>query len=201
MQPDDIEDAAALAREAMRPITGWEELAAGLEWTRRRTLDHIIDAMAVYAVHLASRATDRLPAFRDGNPTAPVAVLLDLVQPSAAVLAEVARAADPDVRAFHPAGMADASGFCAMAVEEILVHSHDIAGGAVRPPPELCERLLARLFPWAPTDEDPWRTVLWASGRLTLDDHGKLGPDWYWHCAPIDEWDGTINRRETPPTW
>jgi hypothetical protein len=74
------------------------------------------------------------------------------------VLAAVARASKPGVRAFHPAGMADAEGFLAMGCDEILVHTGDIAEGlgiAVAPPADLCQRVVARLFPWAPTDVDP----------------------------------------------
>ncbi len=73
------------------------------------------------------------------------------------MLTEVARAAPPGTRAFHPAGMADVSGWIGMGCAEILVHTGDIARGLglpYRPPDELCSRVRARLFPWAPADID-----------------------------------------------
>ena len=52
-------------------------------------------------------------------------------------------------------GMADASGFAALACDEMLVHTADIAavlGVGFDPPRGVCARVLARLFPWAPHD-------------------------------------------------
>jgi hypothetical protein len=130
--------------------------------------------------------------------------LLTIVEALAAVLAEVARAAPPEARGYHGAGMADAEGFVAMGCEEILIHTADIAQGlglSFRPPDELTARVLRRLFPWAPTDGDPWAELRWASGRIALPDRPRLGPDWYWHCAPLAEWDGTVKKRSAPPAW
>jgi hypothetical protein len=60
---------------------------------------------------------------------------------------------------------------------------------------------VARIFPWAPAEGDPWAALRWAAGRAALPDRERLGPDWYWHCAPLAEWDGTIKKRTTPPAW
>ncbi|WP_445186008.1 hypothetical protein ACTXG6_01835 [Pseudonocardia sp. Cha107L01] len=38
---------------------------------------------------------------------------------------------------------------------------------------KLCDRVLARLFPGAPTDPDRWRTLLWATGRAELPEHPR----------------------------
>ena len=56
-------------------------------------------------------------------------------------------------------------------------------------------RAIRRLFPWAPTDVDPWSALRWATGRLDLPGHGRLGPDWAWQAAPLSEWDGTLKTR------
>lgn len=127
-----------------------------------------------------------------------------LVESLAAVLARVAEATLPGVRAYHPAGMADAEGFIAMGCDEILVHADDIAQGlgvGWEAPSDLCARVLARLFPWAPTDASPWRALRWANGRTALAGRERLGPDWWWHPAPLDEWDGSARRRTVPPAW
>ena len=89
--------------------------------------------------------------------------------------------------------LADASGFLAMGCDETLVHTFDICAGlgrAFRPPPDVCDRVVRRLFPWAPEHEDPWERLLWSNGRVALPEHPRLGPNWDWWCAPLSEWDG-----------
>ena len=89
------------------------------------------------------------------------------------------------------AGQADASGFAAMACDELLVHSNDAARGLgvpFVPPDGLVRATLARLFPWAP-GTDPWPAPLWCNGRIALPGHPRQDR-WAWHCAPLEEWDG-----------
>jgi hypothetical protein len=207
--PDDLVEAAVASYETLEEARDgdWSRRAGSLEWTCRRTLDHVPDTLLLYAAHLASRTARPLPFLRNGDPEAPVRHLLRSVQSAAAILADVARAAAPVDRAYHPAGMADPSGFVAMGCDEILVHTHDIADGLELPfaaPRELCTSVLGRLFPWAPTDlsdVEPWSVLLWANGRGQLPGHPQLDPDWYWYCAPVEEWDGTVSRRASPPGW
>jgi hypothetical protein len=204
--PDDPRAAALICQETLRPALDrdWGVPAGDLEWDCRRTLDHVVDTLFLYAAYLASRATKRLRPPRNGDPAASPEHLLGAVGLAADVLAEVARAAPEGTRAFHPAGMADISGWMGMACEEILVHTDDIAQGlslAWRPPDDLVARVRSRIFPWAPADIDPWDALRWASGRAALPGRDRLGPDWYWHCAPLIEWDGTIRKRTAPPAW
>ena len=206
MTPDDLRTSAALCREALSPglDQDWSVAAGDLTWDCRQTLDHISNALGFYATHLATRSRERRVPVRDGDPARSPAELLTVVETSAAILAEVAWAAPAGTRAFHPAGMADAEGFVAMGCEEMLIHTDDIAQGlglAFRPPDDLARRLVRRLFPWAPTDPNPWAGVRWASGRAALPDRERLNADWYWHCAPLAEWDGTVKRRTAPPSW
>jgi len=204
--PADLLEAARLCRETLSPglDRDWDAAAGDLEWSCRHTLDHIPDALALYALHLATRARERRPSIRSGDPARSPTDLLAVVEGSASVLAEVATAAPEAARGFHGAGMADAEGFLAMGCEEIMIHTDDIAQGLglpFQPPPDIAGRLLRRLFPWAPLDHDPWQTVRWASGRTALPGLPRLGPDWYWHCAPLAEWDGTVRTRTAPPGW
>jgi hypothetical protein len=203
---DDLEGAADLCRLTFVPAVDadWNAPAGDIGQTCRETIDHIVSCQTFYASHLASRAVERLPRLRQHDPDASVADMIDLVPAAAAVLATVARASGPDVRAFHPAGMADAEGFLAMGCDEILVHTGDIAAGlgvAFAPPAELCAKVVARLFPWAPSTTDPWATLLWANGRAPLGERVRLDPDWCWQCAPLAEWDGNVKRRTQAPTW
>lgn len=196
----DLRWAADVAVAALSPHADgdWSRTAGTLDWSCRQTLDHVVDALVWYSTHLATRAQHRVPAVRGGEPDADIPRLLGSIRSGAAILAELTVAADPGVRAFHPAGMADAEGFLAMGCDEILVHTYDIAAGLevdFAPPGELCASVLTRLFPWAPGRHRSWDTLLWANGRQPLGDRAQLDPDWHWHCAPLDEWDGTVARR------
>lgn len=203
---DDIVVAAELCSTTLRQAedADWDATAGVLDWTCRHTLDHIANTSIFYATALASRAEGPMPKVRNGDPAAPVGILLSVVPAAASILAEVAKAAGHEARGWHPAGVADAEGFLAMGCDEVLVHTADIAAGlgvGFAAPVDLCQRVVARLFPWAPIDTEPWSTLWWANGRAPLGDRPRLDPDWSWHCAPLAEWDGTVKRRSAPPGW
>jgi len=204
--PDQLRAAAAFCRESLSPVQDddWSVLAGDLEWSCQRTLDHLIDVFFFYAGHLATRATGRLTHLRDGDLARTPTELLVAAEAAAAVLAEVALAAPAGARGYHGAGMADAEGFLAMGCTETLVHTYDIASGfhrSVRPPDDLVASVIPRIFPWIGPTDDPWPTFLWATGRIALPDRPRLDANWYWHCAPLDEWDGRVKRRTAPPGW
>ncbi|MFN8589872.1 MAG: hypothetical protein U0031_00330 [Thermomicrobiales bacterium] len=206
LTPQDVLAATAICRGTLEPALAgdWQIPAGDLDWSCQRTLDHIVDTLFLYAAYVATRAIDRITPPRNGDPAASPAQLLTTVGAAAAVLAEVIHAAPPGTRAFHPAGMADATGWIAMACEEIVIHTDDIAQGLGLPfhlPDDLSRRITARIFPWAPADAEPWAALRWAAGRAPLPDRERLGPDWWWHCAPLSEWDGTIRKRTAPPAW
>ena len=194
---EDVRAAAAVCHEALSGVVDldWSIRAGQLEWSCRRTLEHIPSAQIFYASQLALAAKERLPRARGGEDQLTVAELLLSVVVNAAILEHVLRAAPASARAFHPAGMADPSGFAAMGCDEILIHTADIAAGFeidFKPPEDLCGRVLARLFPWAPTDVGHWESLLWANGRIELPGSGPQDTNWRWHCAPLSEWDGLI---------
>jgi hypothetical protein len=200
VSPDDLNAAASQMVETLLPIADkdWAIPAAGLEWSSRYTLDHTVNALIHYAIHLATRAPARWPPFRETINGQPERDVLAAIQSAAAVLAEVCRAAPDDVRGFHPAGMADWSGFVSMGCTEMLIHTDDIARAydiEFQADPAICRRVIRRIFPWAPGDADAWQTLRWAAGRTALEGHPQLEPDWYWHCEPLDDWDGTIKKR------
>lgn len=209
MRKDDLGLAADLCQQTLRPAMDrdWSIRAGELEWSCRRTLDHIGDALVFYATLLATRATERRYPVRNGDPGATVAELIEAMGSAAAMLEEIARAADPDTRALHPAGLADADGFRGMGCEELLLHTDDIAQGLglpLTPPADLCDRVITRVFPWAPDageEPDRWRALRWACGRTALSGRARLGPDWWYQAAPLAEWDGTRNVRTSPPGW
>jgi len=115
---------------------------------------------------------------------------------AAEVLARVVDAAGPEERGAHSWGLADASGFAAMGCAEMVLHAWDVADARQldwAPPTALADAVLARLFPWAPVDGDPWAALLWATGRGELPGREPV-TTWRWHCAPLSEWDGTQPR-------
>lgn len=108
--------------------------------------------------------------------------LLELIEGMGALLATVVRAAAPEARGWHPYGMADAEGFAAVGVAEVLLHTHDIATGlgiAYQPDADRCARVVARLHRDLEPHDDPWTLLLWATGRADIPgrDHVRR---WRW---------------------
>jgi hypothetical protein len=161
-------------------------VAAGrLEWDCRTTVGHIADALAFFAAHLGSGSTEWLKFDLVSHADATNLHLLRLVEAMGEVLAQVIDAASDDMRAFHHSGLWDRTGFAAMSCLEVLVHTGDVALGlriSFEPPHEICDRVVRHLFLEAPRDEDPWRVLLWATGRDDLAGRESPGADWgaYW---------------------
>ncbi|GGU96678.1 hypothetical protein GCM10010211_75000 [Streptomyces albospinus] len=185
------------------PATRLQARAGSLEWTCRETLEHLADDLLTYALRFGlARPMDspRVPlrisrdrpqgpanvvfADRDAGPEG----LLTMVEACGGLLATAVDTTAPDVLAPHVFGASDPEGFAAMGIVETLVHTHDIAQAlrlACEPPQDLCERVLARLFPDVTITADPWSTLLWATGRIELPDCPRR-TDWRWYGAPHD---------------
>lgn len=173
----------------------WSVPAGALDWDVRTTVLHAAASVTYYAGHLASQTTAWLPLIVDVGVDATNEQVLRLLPATARMLAIVAAASPATARAYHEAGMADASGFLAMAIDEVIVHGADAADGlglAYDPPEQLARKVLDRLFPWAPGDTPTWLTLLWANGRASLPGQPDRPTNWGWQCAPLDEWDGEI---------
>ncbi|MER7199613.1 hypothetical protein CG723_35150 [Streptomyces sp. CB01635] len=198
---DDLAHSVRLALDTFggAPSADWSVRAGSLEWDCWETAEHLADDLFAYAAQLGPSKppldtevpfvwTRRSPggpanvifANRDAGP----AGLLQVIDASGALLVAMVRTAAPETRAHHVFGLSDPVGFGAMGVVETLVHTQDIAEGLGldwAPPAGLCARALARLFPDAPQGDDPWRTLLWATGRGDLPGVERL-TSWRWNA-------------------
>ncbi|MGW0208871.1 GNAT family N-acetyltransferase [Streptomyces sp. NPDC003233] len=186
---DDVTEAVAGCTAALRAAVDrdWRAVPAGrLEWDCHTTAVHVADDLIAYAANLAGRAQDGYLPFEltldEGTDNAG---LLHVIETTGALLAAAVRTALPGVRAFHPYPFrsADAQGFAAMGIAEVLLHTHDMAEGlgiAYEPPAELVESLLACLFPHVQPGPAPWPTLLWATGRGELPGRAPV-TEWRWN--------------------
>jgi hypothetical protein len=198
IRPDDVRRSVELAQEILAPAVDedWAKNASGLSWSCQFTLDHIIVALTAYAGDLATRTVERHPVVRAGNPEQPVPELLALLPVAGGILADVCASTPEDVLGYHPDGPADWSGFAGMGCVETLIHADDICWALhleFHPDADLCQRILQRMFPWAPTEGNPWQILRWATGRGYLEGSDPLGPNWEWHCKPLSEWTATTD--------
>nr|WSS68163.1 VOC family protein [Streptomyces sp. NBC_01175] len=202
---DDVTLAVRLAVDTLAapPVDDWHIPAGSLTWDCWETVEHLSDDLFAYAVQLGPRRPSletevpyRWAPDREGGPSnsvfadpgAGTAGLLQTLEASGALLTAMVRTASPDLRSYHSHGVSDPEGFAAMGIVETLVHTHDVAAGlslSWTPPRDLCDRVLARLFPDAPDDEDRWTVLLWSTGRADLP--GRAGvTSWRWHGAPLE---------------
>jgi hypothetical protein len=193
--PDDVRRSVTVVADALRGSTDadWSVAAGELEWSCRRTLIHTINAMLWYSANLATQSAEDDGDLPWDAPDSPIVDLVRGLEWAGFILARVAEASPPGARGYHGEGMADVSGFLAMACDETLIHGADVAAGLglpFDPPRDVCDRTVGRLFPWAPEHDDPWERLQWCNGRLPLPDHPRLAHGWGWQCAPLDEWDG-----------
>lgn len=199
----DIDRAVCLAVGVLRgaETADWSADAGSLEWDCWETVEHLADDLFSYAAQLGPEMPPlgtHVPFSwsrrRPGGPANVIFVdreagpagLLQVLEASGALLTAVVRTKPPTIRSHHIFGAADPEGFAAMGIVETLVHTHDVAEGLGiewTPDPDLCDRVLRRLFPDAPTDTGRWPTLLWATGRAELPGRPRL-TKWRWHGAP-----------------
>nr|WP_031170964.1 GNAT family N-acetyltransferase [Streptomyces durhamensis] len=185
---DDVTEAVAGCTAMLRAALerDWSAVRAGrLEWDCHATAVHVADDLIAYAANLAGRAQDDYVPFElkldegTGN-----AGLLHVIETTGALLTAAVRTAPAQARGFHPYPFrsADAEGFAAMGVAEVLLHTHDMAEGLgipYEPPAELVVSLLACLFPHVQPGPAPWPTLLWATGRGELPGRAPV-TGWRW---------------------
>ncbi len=208
MGGDRVDEAVAHAATVLRAVADrdWGVPSGGLEWSCRETAEHAASCLVAYAGQLTGRAAGGWVPFEasldeGSGPEDAIRV----IEATAGILASVVRTTPRGVRAYHPypCGSADAAGFAAMGVAEILLHTHDIAsalGTGAEPPAALTEAVLAHLFPDVSpvaSGAGPWQVLLWATGRGELPGRARR-TSWKWrNAASLDA--GPLALREITP--
>ncbi len=165
----------------------WDRPIPEMTWSVREVVAHIGEVLLWYATDLAAGPTELSTMDLRVRPTDEPAELIRTLTVFGSVLGHVVDGVTPGERGFHPDGPADASGFAAMACDEILVHTRDAALGLgldYEPSEVLSAAVLRRLFPWAPDEDDVWQSLLWANGRVALPDRPRQ-EGWHRHSAPL----------------
>ena len=184
-----------LVRFAALPDDAWEAMAAGLAWTCRDTVGHLLDDFGFYAMQLSGVAPPQTsyiellepPPWREGSPqivfwpdpATGTRGIVSAVDAVGGLLVAVTATAPPERRGFHPSGLSDRSGFAAMGVVEAVCHAHDILSAHhvdYNADPRVCAAVLDRLFPDATRTDDPWHDLLAATGRTDA----TRGTPWRW---------------------
>jgi len=161
----------------------WNTRALGLEWSCRRTAEHIADCHVSYALLVAGRRTDSyLPIDLTLSGRVEPRAIIEVLEGTGALLSAVLATSPADAVVWHPYGRADLSAVAGMGIIETLVHTWDITqtlGVDFTPTDEVCAQVVLRMFPEAEVGDDPWQTLLWATGRAELPGRPQRG-DWQW---------------------
>ncbi|MFF8830498.1 GNAT family N-acetyltransferase [Streptomyces sp. NPDC015131] len=189
MGASDIDEAVAYTTRALEGVADrdWDAPAAGLEWSCHDTAVHIASCFLGYAAQLTGPTDDSYVPFDiTAAPGTGPAGLIHVLKATGGLLSSAVRTTPGDVRAWHPYGMAGPDGFAAMGVVEALLHTYDVTGALGVPAPPapagLCARVLDSIFPHLPVvGDDPWHTLLWATGRADADGLPRQTA-WRWYA-------------------
>jgi len=182
----DVDRAVAEMVRVLSPheADDWTVPAGGLEWNCWTTAAHVAHDLLAYAGQVAARPADAyLPFDLTVRPDASPREVLQVVTASGGLLSSALATAGPAVRAWHW-GPCDPTGFAAMGVGEVLLHTYDITTGLGKPwlpPAPQCAVVLGRLFPDAPPG-DAGRVLLWCTGRGDLNGQPRR-TSWTWQAA------------------
>jgi hypothetical protein len=189
----DLRSASAAAQELLGRVPDFAAPVPAMDGDVRGVVVHIAQCLVWYAHDLVAGPTESpgpMPAWpADAGPA-------DLVRElgiAAEVLARVVALAGPDDRGWHPWGLPDAPGIAAIGIAELLLHTGDVAaalGLPWAPPPAPAAATLARLFPDAPADGDPWTALCWATGRGELPGRPRVTA-WRYALTPVRTPPGT----------
>ena len=187
-----------IGRFAEIPDDAWGRPAAGLTWTCRETVAHILDDLVAYAMQISGEhgtgegyvpLEESHQVRPDGpgfwlwpTPERGSAAIVTCLDAACGVFTAVLAVCPAGRRGWHPWGESDASGFAAMGLTETVLHADDVlraVGVTYRPDAGVVGRVLDRSFPAAIRTEDAWQDLLAATGRTDA----TRGMPWRWDAA------------------
>lgn len=161
---------ASVAAMRVAADSDWSVRAGTLVWTCWQTANHLVDVVYSYAFEVAARpASGGLPfkeleAARTATPTN----LTDGLEGMGRIMSAVLRQTPPDVEVAWYGELRDLRTWAAATANEVLLHVHDVTSGVgVRfaPPDDIARDVLAYAHPDTDPGDDPWATLVRASGR------------------------------------
>lgn len=182
----DLRAAAHAAAGLLTSVSDFSAPVPVMDGDVRHVVQHIAECLQWYAHDLVGGPTESAgPVAAWPDDASPDGLVRELGI-AAEVLARVVALAGPADRAFHPWGLADAAGIAAIGIAEIVLHTDDVAaalGLPWAPPAGPVSATLARLFPDAPADGDPWAALRWATGRGDLPGRERV-TEWRYAMEP-----------------
>jgi hypothetical protein len=127
----DVTEAVDEMLQALRPYADrdWMVPAGRLTWTCWETAAHVAHDLLASAGQVASCPDEAyLPMDLVVDSRAPVRGVLEVVSAVGRLLSVAVHSASAEARGWHW-GPTDASGFAALGVNEVLVHTYDITQG------------------------------------------------------------------------
>jgi len=197
---EDLVTALEDAREHVKriPDDGWAAQAAGLDWTCRETVAHILDDLGSYAMLLSGAHRHEgytplmeftpVPGRTEGTfwpeEEGGTQAILDCLGDVGGLLVAVIATAPADRIGWHPFGDPDRTALAAMGITELVLHTHDILTAHdmdYRGPEGPVSKSLDRIFPHATTTrtQDSWHDLLTATGRTAE----TRGIPWRWNSS------------------
>lgn len=173
---------------AAGPPAAWNRTAGDLDWTVRRTVGHLVDALTWNSAQLASEAPGHLRVDALPPSDATPGEMLEAVRGAARLLRTVVDGGGLERRSWHLFGVTDPTGVLAIGITELLVHGEDITRGlglAWSPDVDLVVAVQERLLPQVVLGGDPWTSLLAAHGR-TVGDGTVVAAAWTWDLTPPD---------------
>lgn len=172
--------AVATMVEVLVPHTAdrdWQAPAGSLQWSCWTTAAHVAHDPLAYAGQVISGAAHGyLPSTRSCNRVPRRTTFLDVIVACGRLLSCALDAAGPDARGWHW-GPTDPSGFAALGVNEVVVHTVDICRGwgQVGATGLAVLRGSAEAVPDVPPG-DPVQALLWVTGRDDLNKRTRSSP-------------------------
>ena len=168
----------------------WEISTPDLDWTQSQTAIHTMRACLEYSYQVVGKRMDSYqPVLFEKKDKATPAEYLPMITTASRILQKAVKDSEVTDRAWHSYGTSDPTGFAAMGVVEVSVHTYDLAKGfgiQFIPNNAAAEFAIERLFSGTteyPTFKTHGELLLWLAGRIELSGKPRR-QGWKWNGTP-----------------